>query len=596
MQQDHQNPNLESPGAARRPAAGEDRKLLRIEDILFVLRKRLLLIVICTVVGLVIGVVLGFVSYLKGEMSKQYRITTSIAVTSQNANGLFTSSSQNPTSTDVHLAEDMVDAVIYVIRSDRTLNAAVDKLSLIGVSTRDIYNNLKVNQYNTTQIIELNLYWRSAQEGIAILTAINSVLPDILISTLKIGSVSVINEPNSKYIIGGSLNASVWVYMAILGAFMGMGVAVLELLIHPTLLNTHDVENQLGMELLGEIPERKAYFRKRRNLLYQSEDETPDPIVTDNYAAIAHILQKRLRSIPHACLYATSTSQNEGKTTVIAYLAVHLSDLGMKVLLIDLDTRNPRLGGLFLSRVDYSHSLNALYRGDTDAQEAVTHLTGTLDLLPMVLEGKPLPLDDALCGMIQSMKQDYDVVLIDTAPVGQVADTLSLNRIVNAALFIIRFDGADMGRIRESLMRIDKSGMPILGCIVNGVKSLSAVRKNSYYGYGDHYHGNSSDSRRKSKAKSTLERQWEEWERASKDAKSAPGQPLGEEDQAAPDEEQPSGQAKSPEQAELPRETEPSGQAESPEQAELPQQTEPSGQTEPPMQSPSGAGTKENHE
>ena len=275
---------------------------------------------------------------------------------------------------------------------------------------------------------------------------------------------------------------------------------------------------------------------------------------------------------------------------------MHLSDLGMKVLLIDLDTRNPRLGGLFLSRVDYSHSLNALYRGDTDAQEAVTHLTGTLDLLPMVLEGKPLPLDDALCGMIQSMKQDYDVVLIDTAPVGQVADTLSLNRIVNAALFIIRFDGTDMGRIRESLMRIDKSGMPILGCIVNSVKSLNAVRKNSYYGYGDHYHGNSSDTRRKSKAKSSLERQWEEWERASKDAKSAPGQPLGEEDQAAPDEEQPSGQAKSPEQAELPRETEPSGQAESPEQAELPRQTEPSGQTEPSMQSPSGTGTKENHE
>ena len=151
---------------------------------------------------------------------------------------------------------------------------------------------------------------------------------------------------------------------------------------------------------------------------------------------------------------------------------------------------------------------------------------------------------------------------------------------------------------------IGKSQAPnqeTFGIDMGGTLWATAIRdwesgKNSYYGYGDHYHGNSSDSRRKSKAKSSLERQWEEWERASKDAKSAPGQPLGEEDQAAPDEEQPSGQAKSPEQAELPRETEPSGQAESPEQAELPRQTEPSGQTEPPMQSPSGTGTKENHE
>ena len=568
MQQDNQNPNLDNnPGVARRLVAEDGRKQLRIEDILFALRKRLLLIAICTAVGLVIGVVRGFVSYLKGEMSKEYRITTSIAVTSQNENGLFTSSSRDPTSTDVHLAEDMVDAVMYVIRSDRTLNAAVEKLSLIGVSTKDIYNNLKVSQYNSTQIIELNLYWRSAQEGIAILTAINQVLPDILISTLKIGSVSVINEPNSKYIIGGSLNASVWVFMAILGALMGMGVAVLELLIHPTLLNTRDVENQLGMELLGEIPERRSYFRKRRNLLYQADDEDTDPIVTDNYAAIAHILQKRLRGTPNACIYVTSSAQNEGKTTVIAYLAVQLSDLGMKVLLVDLDTRNPRLGGLFLNKVDYGHSLNALYRGDTDAQEAVTHLTGTLDLLPTVLEGKPLPLDDALCSLIQSLKQDYDVVLIDTAPVGQVADTMSLNRIVNASLFIVRFDGADMGRIRESLMRIDKSGMPILGCIVNGVKSLKVARRDGYYGYGygygDRYHSSgSTGSRRKGKEKSSLERQWEEWERTSRasEAQSDAGQPLSELVQDEP-----------------------------PQQTELPQQTEP-------PQSQSGTSTNENHD
>ena len=583
MQQDNQNPHVDNSGAARRSSAEESRKQLRIEDILFVLRKRLLLIIICTAVGLVIGVVLGFVSYLKGEMSKQYRITTSIAVTSQNEN----SKSQDPTSTDVHLAEDMVDAVIYVIRSDRTLNAAVERLSLIGVSTRDIYNNLKVNQYNSTQIIELNLYWRSAQEGIAILSAINQVLPDILISTLKIGSVSVINEPNSKYIIGGSLNASVWVYMAILGAFMGMGVAVLELLIHPTLLNTRDVENQLCIELLGEIPERKIYFRKRHSLLYQSDDEAPDPIVTDNYAAIAHILQKRLRGAPHSCLYVTSASQGEGKTTVIAYLAVHLSDLGMKVLLIDLDTRNPRLGGLFLNRVDYSHSLNALYRGDTDAQEAVTHLTGTLDLLPMVLEGKPLPLDDALCGMIQSLKQNYDVVLIDTAPVGQVADTMSLNRVVNAALFIIRFDGTDMGRIRESLMRIDKSGMPIFGCIVNGVKTLGVARRDDYYGYNDRYRSSSSGTRRKGKTKSSLERQWEEWERASRDAAADAAQDGTEQDKAPEQTEAPV-QTVPPVQAEAPEQTEP------PVQAEAPEQTEPPMQTEPPQQNQGDADTKEN--
>ena len=501
----------------QRSSYEDERKQLRIGDILFALRKRLILIVACTIVGLAIGIMLGLVSYLRGEMSKQYLITTSIAVTSQNANGLFTSSNQSPGSTDVHLAEDMVDSVMYVIRSDRTLNAAVEKMNLIGVSAKDIYSNLKVTQYNSTQIIELNLYWRSAQEGISILDAINSVLPNILISTLKIGSVSVINEPSSKYIIGGSLNASIWVYMAVLGALLGMGVAVLELLLHPTLLNVRDVEDQLGLELLGEIPERKSYFRKNRNLLDQSEDkEESDPIVMDNYAAVAHILQERFRATPNACIYVTSAVQNEGKTTVLSHLAVQLSDLGMKVLMLDLDTRNPRLGGMFLKKVDYSYSLNALYRGDTDVQEAITHLTGTLDLLPTVLEGKPLPLDDALCGLIQELRSSYDIVLIDTAPVGQVAETMGLNRVVNGVLFIVRFDGADMGRVRESLYRIDKSGMRILGCIVNGVKALQVREQSGYYGYHNYYQKRSSPRRNRKNRKSELEQQWEEWEQEQK--------------------------------------------------------------------------------
>ena len=276
MQQDGRNQNQDYPDArddVRFAPEGGPRRL-RVSDLMFAIRKRLLLIVICTVAGLCLGIVMGLVSYLRGEMSKQYLITTSIAVTSQNANGMFISDSKNPGSTDIHLAEDMVDAVIYVIRSDRTLNAAVERLNLIGVSVKDINNNLRVTQYNSTQIIELSLYWRSAQEGIAILNAINQVVPGILISTLKIGNASVINEPRSRYIIGGSLNASLWVFAAVLGCMMGVGVAVLELLLRPTLLSPRDVKDMLHLELLGAIPERKEFFRRKRNLLFWADDES----------------------------------------------------------------------------------------------------------------------------------------------------------------------------------------------------------------------------------------------------------------------------------------------------------------------------------
>ena len=475
MQQDPQNEvNRGQPYGEKslRFAADDHLRRIRISDIFFAVRKRILLIVILSAVGLAVGVLLGMAPYLRGEIRRQYLITTSIAVTSQNANGTFISNMQNPGSTDIYLAEDMVDAVIYVIRSDRTLNTAAEKLNLTGVSAKDIRSNLKVSRYNSTQIVELNLYWRSAQEGIAILTAISDVLPDILITTLKIGSVSVINEPRSKYIIGGGLNARVWVVMAMLGAMMGVGLVVLEMLIRPTLLNARDVERQLGLEMLGEIPECKRYFRKKRNPLFRADEEDSDPVIMDSFAAIAHMLQRQFRNRKNSCVAVTSAGPGEGKTTIAAHLAVMLSGLGMRVLLLDLDTHKPHMADVFLEKADSSHSLNALYRGEIGAQEAVIHLTGTLDILPTFLESEPMPIDEAMCAMIDELKADYDLVLVDTAPIGKSAEVMGLSRILDAMLFVVHIDCSGMNQIREALFRIQKSGKMMLGCIVNGAKSL----------------------------------------------------------------------------------------------------------------------------
>ena len=493
------------------------RKQLRLTDLLYAVRKRFVLIVACIVIGLVVGIAMSVVSYMRGEMAKQYAVTSSIAVTSQDKNGLFTAQSNNPNSTDIYLAENMVDAVIYVMKSDQTLNAAIDRLELLGITAKDIYRNLVMTQYNDTQIIEITLYWRSAQEGVEILTAINDVAAGILVKTLKIGNVSVINQPTARYLIGGSINAMLWLYMVVLGAMLGVGYAILELLLRPTLLNSDDMERYYKVEVLGTIPNRSGYFRKKRNLLLTSEDDDEVPEILDNYISLAHIIKTRLSKLEHPCVYVTSAAQNEGKTTVAAYLAVQLAEIGMKVLVVDFDTRNPKLGGLFLNKVDYVHSINALYRGDTLTEEAITHLTANLDILPAVLERMPLPYDEPLLDIISSLKQSYDIVLMDTAPVGLVADTMSLNQLADVALLVVRFDGASLDTIRDAMGRLGKSNMKIMGCVINGVKNLvGGVGYSGYNGYrGYSYHRSGGYNRfRTARAKTDREREWERWETA----------------------------------------------------------------------------------
>ena len=487
------------------------KRRMRVSDAVLCIRKRLFLIFLCSLAGLGIGIVLSIVSYLRGEMSKQYAISTTMGITTQNPGGMFMTHSTDPDASDIHLAQDMVDSVVYVIKSDKMLNKVIDNTDLLGVSTRDIANNLSLGKVSDTNIIEITLYWRSAQEGVQILEALNKVAPSVLIETLKIGGATVINDPKAKYLIGGNFNAALWGYMLILGAMMGIAIAVLEFFVRPTVLNTTDVEKDFHIEVLGEIPEKKKFFNQKRNLLETNEDDDLYPDVLDNYMSIAQIIKNRIRELDHPCIYVTSTSKNEGKTTVAAYIAADLSRIGLKVLLIDFDTRNPNLGGLFLGKTDYENSINALYRGESSKEEAIIKISNRLDILPAILEQKALPYDKALLDLIRELKYDYDVVIIDTAPVGQVADTMGLNELADLCLMVIRFDGAELGVIRDALIRLDKSGIEIMGCVVNAVRSVGVERTDS----GNQFSRYSQIGKPGKKSKKSARKQeWEDWEKA----------------------------------------------------------------------------------
>lgn len=444
--------------------------LIRLGDVLYEIAKHRIAIIALTAAGLLIGIALSGISHLRGEISRRYRITCSFSVNTQTNSGLFPSGHDFPNYNDIHMAEDMVGAVPYVFKSDKMLNEVIRSLGLQGITAEDIADNLTLKQYNETQIIEMSLYWRGSEEGISILSEINRTAPTILKDTLGIGGVSVINEPSARYLLGGGLNIRLWGYMALLGFCLGIGICLLERIVRPTLLNAQDMETVFDLEVLEEIGENKAYFDKG-SAIFREDD--PDSEAGERFASAAHIIRGRLGDTdgPHI-LFITSAQRNEGKTSLLANLAIHLSKLEKRVLLVDFDVKNPTLGRLFLERVGYGHSLNALYAGDISEKEAVTKLTDWLDILPAIPEeGNAVALDSRLLSLVRALAGKYDYVLMDTSPVGLTADPMGLSRIASSALFVVRCDTASMAEIRDALKRIEKSGVRDLGCIVNGVRT-----------------------------------------------------------------------------------------------------------------------------
>ncbi len=143
-----------------------------------------------------------------------------------------------------------------------------------------------------------------------------------------------------------------------------------------------------------------------------------------------------------------------------------------KVLLLDLDFRNPSLGSLLMDSVPYEKTLNALYRGDADAGEIITSLNGNVDFVPTILERRELPIDEAMLSLIRKLGAGYDYVIMDTSPVGEVADTINLKQIAAGAVFVARYDTLCLQEIQDAVNRLKKSGTKVIGCLITDVNQL----------------------------------------------------------------------------------------------------------------------------
>jgi len=181
----------------------------------------------------------------------------------------------------------------------------------------------------------------------------------------------------------------------------------------------------------------------------------------------------------------TSTLSGEGKTTVAANLAGSLSCVeGMRILLVDFDLRRPSLHTVFGVTPDRKQP--SWLADEVPWQRAVYQVNRRLDVLfgyNTLDEPDELLQSNRLEKLLEEMKAEYDVLIVDSAPMMAVADTHSLLPLVDCSLFILNADSTPIRGAREALaMMQDK----VAGCVVNRVTHLKSedYYRNSGYGYG----------------------------------------------------------------------------------------------------------------
>lgn len=282
-------------------------------------------------------------------------------------------------------------------------------------------------------------------------------------------------------------NYMIMLIALILGLAIPAGILFLLEFFRYKIEGHNDVEKLTNLPIIADVAIASERAKTKVDIVVH---ENKNNLMEEIFRSLRTNLQFLLKQHDKVIMF-TSTTSGEGKTFIASNVAISFALLGKKVILVGLDVRKPRLAELF-EIDDHHHGITNLLVKDevnwSDVKEQIIP-SGINDKLDILMAG-PVPPNpgelvtrESLDQTMEQLKEHYDYILIDTAPVGLVTDTLALGRISNATVYVCRADftqKASFGLINSLSM---EKKLPNMSIVLNGV-DLSKKKYGYYYGYG----------------------------------------------------------------------------------------------------------------
>jgi succinoglycan biosynthesis transport protein ExoP len=255
--------------------------------------------------------------------------------------------------------------------------------------------------------------------------------------------------------------------LAALGAFgsVVLGISWLEFRSR-RVASVDAVVNGLGMRLVGTLPAIPG--RARRGI--EGAGPAWQNLMVDSIDAVRTILLRDLRAESLQTVMITSASKGEGKSLLSCHLAISLARTGRPTLLVDFDLRSPSVHRLF--DIPAAPGVSELLRGEAELAEAIRPVLGGLDVIAAGrCDADALRRlgQDALPELVVALKRHYDFIVIDSAPVLPVADSLQISQHVDAVVFSVYRAVSRIPSVYAGYERLATLGVRMLGAVVSGI-------------------------------------------------------------------------------------------------------------------------------
>jgi tyrosine-protein kinase Etk/Wzc len=245
----------------------------------------------------------------------------------------------------------------------------------------------------------------------------------------------------------------------------------------------NDIEKITRAAILGEVGHS---FSTDATMVVGATNRS---MVAEQFRIIRSNLQYILNQAERPVILVTSSFSGEGKSFVSTNLAAVMALAGKKTIVLEFDIRKPKImAGLKLKS---RNGISSFLLGKVEASELPVLVPGFENLF--VLPCGPVPpnpsellLEEKVAELFAYLKQNFDTIIIDTAPVGMVSDAMTLSKFADCTLYIVRQGHT----FKKQVIMIDEfyteSRLPKISIVINDVKLKPGY---GYYGYGRYGYG-----------------------------------------------------------------------------------------------------------
>ena len=272
----------------------------------------------------------------------------------------------------------------------------------------------------------------------------------------------------------------------ILAIFIGLGLPTLIIfvaeLLNDKVTTRFDIEKLTSTPIMGEIGHSHS-----DNVLIVNK--TSRRMVAEQFRIIRTNLQYVLNKVEKPIILVTSSFSGEGKSFVSTNMGSVMALTGKKTIILEFDIRKPKiLAGLTIGK---RAGISNFLVGKADLKELIVPVPDQENLF--VLPCGPVPpnpaellLDQKVTELFERVRRDFDVVIIDTAPVGMVSDAMTLGKFADCTLYLVRQGHTYKKQIGLIDDLYHSKKLPAVSIVVNDVKLKAGY---GYYGYGRYGYG-----------------------------------------------------------------------------------------------------------